>query len=580
MRNPLTISKSPTPRQPEPVFLHEYQSHRFERHGHFDINDYRTTLFVVFDGETQRRFSSVRIMLYYTMNIKIDVHHSWGIQQLEPVTRSGRDPAVHQLAPQNDPTSSTLPQLTVAFQVIPHPTGEPSNYYHLIPPPSNDKLRCHWGSKSARILMESNHSITPDTLSVSVPLQHSRFLVTLSNHRHYWDAMAYVTTRTVQVVANDACRRITISYLPAELLLKIFEVTDSSSCASKWQHDLLSFAQVCRQWSQHSMSVLLARLEFIQSKKHCYSFPTQYLHTCVFAQAFSKTPFLGLGVEHLYVDEQNGSWICREHSGQKISAGFAPELRTILRATKNLQRLHLSQIEGYFAQENRLFSALPRLDHLHTLSITRTTCQIICPWIRRPRARYWEWSINTVQLARCMARWSALTCLTVENLAPGNIGMGRFFLRPPTCALTQLCIRDSSISDKELLHLTTSSANTLAHVTLDHIQGITYDGLHVFLDSISRNVISLTIWNVPSSCSCRNGNHALDNVVDKMRCLEVLDICGDVANELMLRRRSEMFLRDRGSGVPVVRLTFQSVPPGIRNCVGQEWAGWEVVELH
>ncbi|KAF8557436.1 hypothetical protein OG21DRAFT_1505393 [Imleria badia] len=49
--------------------------------------------------------------------------------------------------------------------------------------------------------------------------------------------------------------------------------------------------------------------------------------------------------------------------------------------------------------------------------------------------------------------------------------MERFFLQPPMCALTQLCIRNSYISDRDLRYLTNSSANTLAQVTLDYLVG-------------------------------------------------------------------------------------------------------------
>ena len=575
MRNILTISKSPTPGQS--VFLHEYQSPGFKRLDDCanDHLNYRTTLFVVFDGNTQRRFSSVRIILCYRIpgQMKINIQRSWvssdlgecpqrmltfhaqGVQQLGPATHISRDQA-HQ-APENDPA---LPQLTVAFHAL-----DGGSYYDPIPPYVEDEFRCRWDSKSLRILLESKHPITPDTQSVSVPFQHSIMLGSPSNRpvcfHHNPSDFAYVTTRTVRVVANDARPRITISRLPTELLMKILEATNS--CA--WQHDLLSFAQVCRQWSQHSMRILFARLELFEWKNYCHSFPTQYLDPCAFARAFSETPFLGLGIEYLRVDQHNTSSNCSDH--RKISPRFTPELVGILRVTKNLQRLHLSL--GYSSKANALFSSFPKLDHLHTLSITQTTCKFMCS---KSRSKYWEWSINVVQLAHCMARWPALTSLTVEGIAPGSIGIKRIFLRSPRCALTHFCIRHSYMSDRDLQYLTASSISTLAHVTLDHVRGITDDGLHAFLHSISRNVTSLTvmIWSI----SNRSRNYVLDDVVDKMRCLEALNIGGDIASELMLRRRSEMFVGSCGLGVPVVRLTFQSVP-GIMNCVADEWAGWD-----
>ena len=354
--------------------------------------------------------------------------------------------------------------------------------------------------------------------------------------------------------------------------MKIFGAADSR----EWQCNLLSFAQVCRRWSECSMKLFIARVESSEWKNHCLSFPTHSLDPCAFGKTLTEAPVLGLGMRCLDLDQHRGSQACWNHASQKASPGFTQALIAILRATKNLQRLHLSL--GYSSQANALFSALPKLHDLHTLSITRTICQ----FSSMPPTKYWTYSISTTQLARCMARWPALTSLTVQHLVAGNIrlGMGRFFVRPPACALTQLYIYNSHLSDKDLLYLTASSAKTLAQVTLDHVWDITSDGLCAFLNSISRNVASLTILEVPNSGPPprRKEQHALDNMVDKMRCLQVLNIRGDVASERMLRRRSEIFLKSGGSDVPVVRLSFEAVP-GIFGCKGGEWAGWEVVEV-
>ena len=482
----------------------------------------------------------------------------------EPVIYNSGDSCVHHV-PHNDPT---LPQLTVAFEVFPR--GYYEHTCDLIPPSSADELR-----RRESILLESKHSITSDTQFVSMTFDHSEYLRTRSNPFELYrcicdynlDDRRYVTTRTVRVVPtmDRALPRI-----PTELLIKIFESMDSCD----WQRDLLSLAQVCRQWSRYAIRLLFARLEPSEWKNHCPCFPSQYLDPCSYANALRTTPVLGLGVQHLDLDQHNGSQaVCWDHWRQKASPGFSKALVTILRATKNLQHLHLSL--GYSTQASALFSALPKLDHLHTLSITHTTCQ----FPPTPPTKYWLYSISTTRLARCMACWPALTSLTVEHLMAGSIGMARYFLPPPACALTQLCIRDSYISDKDLLYLTASSARTLAQVTLDHVWDITDEGLCVFLASISRNVTSLTIRDADSeSGSPRKGQHALDAVVDKMRCLQALNIRGDVGSERMLRRRSEMFLRSRGSGVPVVRLSFEAVP-GLCRCKDDEWAGWEVVEV-
>ena len=212
------------------------------------------------------------------------------------------------------------------------------------------------------------------------------------------------------------------------------------------------------------MRVLFARLESSEWKNYCLFFATQSLDSCSFAKALRKTPVLGLGVQHLDLDQHNGSRLaCWDHWIQEASPGFSQALVTILRATKNLQRLHLSL--GYSTQASALFSALPKLDHWHTLSITHTTCQIS----PTPPTKCWSYSISTVRFARCMTCWPPLKSLTVEHLIAGSVGMARYFLPPPACALTQLCIRDSYISDKDLLYLTASSAKTLVQVTLVHV---------------------------------------------------------------------------------------------------------------
>ena len=65
-----------SPRQP--IFLHEYQSDTLKRHDYIPTVDYRTTqIFVVFDGETQRRFSSVEIVLYCDKDVSMDIWQKW-----------------------------------------------------------------------------------------------------------------------------------------------------------------------------------------------------------------------------------------------------------------------------------------------------------------------------------------------------------------------------------------------------------------------------------------------------------------------------------------------------------------------
>ena len=70
----VNLKPSKQPKQPA-LFLYEHDnpSHRsYRRDRGINYSSYRqqTTLFVVFDGETQRRFSSVKIMLYCDMSMK------------------------------------------------------------------------------------------------------------------------------------------------------------------------------------------------------------------------------------------------------------------------------------------------------------------------------------------------------------------------------------------------------------------------------------------------------------------------------------------------------------------------------
>ena len=64
----------------QPIFFHEYKSHwhALKRHDDSWLTNYDyTPLFVVFDGETQRRFSSVRIVLYCEKNIPRHTRKIW-----------------------------------------------------------------------------------------------------------------------------------------------------------------------------------------------------------------------------------------------------------------------------------------------------------------------------------------------------------------------------------------------------------------------------------------------------------------------------------------------------------------------
>ncbi|KAF8555693.1 hypothetical protein OG21DRAFT_836786 [Imleria badia] len=141
-------------------------------------------------------------------------------------------------------------------------------------------------------------------------------------------------------------------------------------------------------------------------------------------------PILGLGMEHLHADKHNSSWICRRHSdnSQKMSPGFTPAVIAILRATKNCN-IYISR-KG-IPSPHALFSALPKLDHLHTLSITRSTCEFS---YSRKWLPYWTWSINTSNTSHQEAskRLSEAIFLTIARVCAdttlhpqlGYIGQG------------------------------------------------------------------------------------------------------------------------------------------------------------
>lgn len=172
-------------------------------------------------------------------------------------------------------------------------------------------------------------------------------------------------------------------------------------------------------WQSHRVPPLAATRGWLK----------QSLDVFAFAKAFSETPALALGVHHLDIDQYFGLVACWCNPYRAELLEFSSGLIAILHATKNLQHLKLSP--GFSLQKNfGFFSAPPELRRLHTVSIIRTA------------SSNFRWcTISTTQLARCTACWPTLTSLTVECLKPSSIGMGRFFLRRPTCTLKHFCIR-------------------------------------------------------------------------------------------------------------------------------------------
>ncbi|KAG9308218.1 hypothetical protein JVU11DRAFT_12234 [Chiua virens] len=485
------------------------------------------------------------------------------------------------------PNASALPKLTIAFEVVASQTASRSPLATLVlqPPASIKELP----RSSISVLLERELKLTGDSLSLALSFSHSIMLCTaivsrsLEQHAiptHPATRIELITTRIVRVLPPGTSRpRITNGYLPTELLIKTFEDTEFRN---SWHDDLLSFAQVCRAWSC-AMDVLHARLSFSDDDK-----PNQSRHLLdvyALARALSEKPLLGVGFRHLSTDN-----LGKSEDWQDIftlpSCGnptrFTAALIAILGTTKNVRYLHLSKLDA--SQADALFAVLHNLRDVHTLSIGQVEDQPVGGLIRQHRADGTTRLLNVIQLARCMGRWPALKLLRVHHLHPGILGIWRFALRPPACALTQLTISRSHMGDKDLVHLFASSAKTLERVVLDKIEGVTNAGLSAFLLTISRNVVYLTVQDVALPPIRQWGNlvigrieRALDVVVDKMPRLRELRISGDVASEFMLDRRSKTFVASdtaEKTRVPVVRLWLEDVPRLCGFAADEKWPGW------
>lgn len=581
----------------------------------------QTTLHVVLDGESRHLFSAARILLYYStgspkdarsgnvwvrpaLTSKISHIHdrcAQDIQQLGPMLHSFRGQVRN---PQ--PNASTLPKLIVAFEVAVGQASSKSPFGTLVlrSPASVQELR----RSSITVLLDRELSLTSDTLSLSLSFTHSIMLCTPimsseyleryfgSTHPASW--IELITTRIVRVLppVSTRPRRIANGCLPTELLLKTFKDTEFRHT---WHDDLLSFAQVCRAWTC-AMDILHARLTFSDNDRWSHSRPL--LDVCALAKALREKPLLGRGFRHFTTDN-----LCRSEDRQEeddVDSIHLPPLRkkkrqnptrfttaliTILGTTKNLQYLHLGQLDP--SQSDSLFNVLYDLCDLQTLSIgpAEDPRPPLGGLIQPHRAGDAQPRILTVaQLARCMARWPALTSLKIHHLHPGLLNLWRLTLplRPPTCALTQLLLSRSHVSDRDLAHLFASSGRTLERVVLDRIVGVTNAGLVAFLLGITQSVVYLTVQDVALPPFRQWGHlvigrteRALDVVVDKMPRLRELRIGGDVASEFMLDRRSKMFVAQNGCGlkgrrVPVVRLWLEDVPRLCGFAADGKWPGW------
>ncbi|KAH0826797.1 hypothetical protein J3R83DRAFT_5220 [Lanmaoa asiatica] len=485
------------------------------------------------------------------------------------------------------PNPSTLPTLTVAFEVAVSQTASKSSFDTLVlrSPASVQELR----RDSISVLLERELTLTSDTLSLSLSFTHSTMLwtpmtsgwpeqhCTVTNPTF---RIEYITTRIVRVLPPVSVRpRITNGSLPTELLIKTFEDVEFRD---SWHDDLLSFAQVCRAWSC-AMDVLHSRLSFSDDDK--WSHPRHALDVYALAKALSEKPLLGQSFRRFTTNNFGKSEDLHDvfnFPSRKNPARYTAALIAILRTTKNLQCVHLGQLDP--CQRGALFTVLRELRDVRTLSIGRVEERLIGGFLKHHRIDGATRMLSVIQLARCMRRWPVLKSLKIYHLHPGIIGIWRFALRPPACMLTQLTIGRSRVGDKDLVHLFASSAKTLERVVLDRIEGVTNAGLCAFLLGISENVVHLTIQDVALPPFRQWGNlvigrteRALDVVVEKMSRLRELRISGDVASEFMLDRRSKIFVAHdtpEETRVPVVRLWLEDVPRLCGFAADGKWPGW------
>ncbi|KAF9229852.1 hypothetical protein BU15DRAFT_84454 [Melanogaster broomeanus] len=193
-------------------------------------------------------------------------------------------------------------------------------------------------------------------------------------------------------------------------------------------------------------------------------------------------------------------------------------------------------------------------------------------------------NIGFVELARCLASWPALKALNVSYYRFLPTMVEPTALRLPVCALTKLELRTVSLSDRELMHIMSSSLKTLERVVFDSVYGITNACLRTSLDAISHNVTSLSILRTPFDRDVEEQEERpLDATINKMLRLRALEIDWDVATELMLQRRAKLFCDTRGdrsltvdSALPVIQLSLDQVPGIFEAVAEQEWPGWEI----
>ncbi|KAF9230432.1 hypothetical protein BU15DRAFT_83631 [Melanogaster broomeanus] len=202
----------------------------------FDSKIRQTILSVVFHTETRRRFSAICIVLCCRSEICEEKWRGWDIQQVDSTSHTSRDEDDTWSELDCHPHDPALPKCVVVFEVV-HYESEVA--WTQPSPPATGKVVLRatdylelLGNDSVRILLETEHSLTSDTLSVSLRFNHSTKLYTptdldlraKSASRHYLKPPSqFSITRVVRVLPTaSALPGITNGGLPTEILLQIF----------------------------------------------------------------------------------------------------------------------------------------------------------------------------------------------------------------------------------------------------------------------------------------------------------------------------------------------------------------------
>ncbi|KAF9240187.1 hypothetical protein BU15DRAFT_61523 [Melanogaster broomeanus] len=570
-------------------WLSEHQWEGSKRVDPLDCEARETILSVVFHEEMRRRFSAICIVLCCRSEMYEENGRGWHIQQVDSTSHTSRDEddALNELdchSPSNDPA---LPKCIVVFEVVHYETEiwmrrfapatgkvvlRATDYLQLL---DNDCVR---------VLLKTEHSLASDTLSLSLHFTHSTELYAPTDlrgkspsryyHDHLWPPRQYKITRVVRVLPiASSLPGIMDGGLPTEILLQIFREVAHTNGYSGARRDLLAFALVCRRWTC-SLDLLLWDFQDRYGSPHQHAYPPN-IHAL--GRAVTERPALGLFIRHFstvtFMDPLLWEY-ANVDDGRPSNPGFTSDVIAILRTTRNLQCLELRNID--VRQKEAVASALYDLHELHTFTMG-------VPFPHRQTKG--GGNIGFVELAYCLARWPALKFLGVFNFS-SHPGMTKSAtLRLPICALTKLVMKNTRLSDRELMHIMSSSLKTLEQVDFDTISGVTNACIRISLDAISHSLTSLSIFRTPvRRDDGAQDERALDATIDKMLRLRSLDIGGDVATELMLQRRTKLFIASRsdgsltlGSAIPVMQLSLhQAQVPGIPVGVAeQDWPGWK-----